>query len=60
MAQQLNNNDKLNKWFLFFFFFKKIIFIYLAAMGLNCSSWDLQSLLWHEESFFVCVCGMLS
>ena len=57
MAQQLNNNDKLNKWF--FFFFKKKIFIYLAAMGLNCSSWDLQSLLWHEESSFFFFCGML-
>ena len=32
----------------FLSFFKKLIFIYLAALGLSCSMWDLY--LWHVGS----------
>ena len=28
-----------------------LIFIYLAALGLSCGTWDLQSSLLHAESF---------
>ena len=31
-------------------FLLKIILIYVAALGLSCSSWDLPSVLWHVGS----------
>jgi len=35
-----------------------LIFMYLAVPGLSCSTWDLQSSLWHLESLVV-ACGIL-
>ena len=32
------------------FFKRKIVFVYLAALGLHCSTQDLQSSLWHVGS----------
>ena len=37
--------------------FLKLIFIYLAAPGLSCSAWDLQSL-FPSESNLVAACGI--
>ena len=34
------------------------LFIYLAALGVSCHTWDLCSLLWHVGAL-VATCGLL-
>ena len=46
-------NQWSNHEHIFFLSFLKYLFIYLAALGLSCSMWDLQSLLWHVRSFYL-------
>ena len=36
-----------------FFFFNIYVSLYLAVPGLSCSTWDLQSSLWHLGSLVV-------
>ena len=43
---------KLYKWF-----FKFLLFAYLAALGLSCSTWDLPFSLWQAVSL-VAACGI--
>ena len=50
--------------FIFLYFWKIFACIYLAVLGLGCSTWDLQSSLWHVGSLFpaftlsVVACGI--
>ena len=46
-----NSTQRPFFFFFFFFCFLKIYFIYLAALGLGCSTWDLQSSVQHVRSF---------
>ena len=41
------------------FFFFNYFFLSLAPPGLSCSTWDLQSSLWHGGSLFVAACKFL-
>ena len=46
MAQEMKGNDRKDKFcviILTFFFFKDLfIYLFLAASGLRCSTWDLR------------------
>ena len=41
-----------------FCLFSNVLFIYLAASGLSCSTWDIQSLLCHTRSL-IAECKLL-